>query len=260
MVDGIPLVLRDLSPWLRTEHPTLLCRTDLPAGLLDRIVDDAGGVLARDRALLRAYAGAGDDAVRAWVRPRLPPPGAAILDLGCGTGWPDRPDVIGLDLNLALLRRHTGPALVADAADPPFDAGTFDTVLLLGLLDSCRAPHAVLAQATALLGPAGTLLLACAFAWRDEVTPAAHRLTEDDLDRTLAGAGPHPWVCHEVLEQDDLDWVLPVGPRERHVYRVRVWRTRRRDQAASSMGTSPSPGPPAPPAACAQVQERPPGS
>ncbi|TBW34597.1 methyltransferase domain-containing protein [Siculibacillus lacustris] len=227
VIDGVALVLPDLSSWMREEHPAVLCRADLPPDLLARIVDDAGGVLARDRALLSAYGDGGDDAVRAWARPRLPGPGAAILDLGCGVGWTDRPDIVGLDLNFALLRRHAGPAVLADALDPPFAAESFDAVLMLDLVDSCRLPLGALAQATALLRPGGTLLLTCAFAWRDDITPRADRLGEDDLDRVLAGGGPDSWLRYAVIDEDEFDWTLQSGPRQRCVYRVRAISARR---------------------------------
>ncbi len=113
--------------------------------------------------------------------------------------------------------------MVGDAADPPFLAGAFRSVLLLNLLDSVRSPRIVLGQADALLAEGGWLVIACAFAFRDDLTPHGERFGPWDLLDALRGRGGRlalPLEHRVVRVDDDLAWTL--RPSERTLHRHRV--------------------------------------
>lgn len=219
MVDGAPIVLRDVDAWLREEAVSLLRRADLPGPTWERIVQGAGGPLQRDQRLLEVYAASQDGPLQRWTRERVGSLDGLGLDLGSGSasyGQPASGSVVGMDLNWSLLARFPGRRLLADAHDPPFLPESFDAVLLLNLLDSCREPFLVLQQADALLKPGGRLLLSCAFAWQDEITPPASRLEE----RFLLGFLQLRGYTLEPQGLLELDWPLQIGPRTRHVHRA----------------------------------------
>ncbi len=226
VVDGIPLVWRDLDGWLRSEGAEALRRTDLPDDLARRLAIGAGGALARNSALLSAYLGSREGPLQAWWRERAGLLEGLVLELGCGIGATDRADIVGLDANLALLRHHPGRVRICgDAADPPFLPGAFDAILLPNLLDSCADPALVLAQADALLRPGGQLLLSCAYAFRDEVTPRARWFSPDALAAALDGGpalGGYP-LRHRLSERTDrIDWPIRVNEREVHTHAAQV--------------------------------------
>lgn len=119
-----------------------------------------------------------DPVVRqAWsdlLRPLIGPPGQRVADLGCGTGSLSAlvaaagHQVTGVDLSPEMIRRaeaKVGPIgprptfLVADAADPPLDAGAFDVVLSRHVLWAMPDPAAALGRWVRLLKPDGRLLL-----------------------------------------------------------------------------------------------------
>lgn len=221
-VDHIPLVLSDLPTWIRQEALSLLCRQDLDPDVVDRIASDVGGPLRRDLDLLKTYGGSPASPLTDWVRERstgLPGP---VLDLGCGLGYGPLQDGVGLDLNFSLLRHHPGPAVLADASDPPFEDATFGSVRLLNLLDSCRDPLSVLTRADALLRPGGTLVLTCPFAWQPAITPRERWMDPPLVLDGLTGRAPGSWFRYEVLEQGERDWTLQAGPRTLHVHRTWV--------------------------------------
>jgi SAM-dependent methyltransferase len=91
-----------------------------------------------------------------------------VLDAGTGTGMmtaglgAQGHTVIGIDASHAMLTRaarRAGSWVVADAARPPFDHGSVDTVIAANLLHLCPAPDAVLQALAALLRPAGRLIV-----------------------------------------------------------------------------------------------------
>lgn len=219
VVDGVPLVLRDLDAWLREEAVNLLAR-ELPAPVMARVAAGAGGPLARDRHLLEVYAQSQQGPLQDWARAAVAGLEGDALDMGCGAACYDPAGsgaaIIGMDVNISLLRRFRGRAVLGDVHDPPFLAESFDAVLLLNLLDSCREPFLALQQADALLRPGGRLLLSCAFAFQDGVTPPEHRFDERFLLQflSLRGYTPGPDSPRE------LDWELRVGPRTRHLHRA----------------------------------------
>ena len=226
VVDGVPLVMRNLDAWLATEAAVVFARRDLPEATAARLMRGAGGSLPREAQLVRAYRDAPPsplhERVAAWISAQ---PGL-FLELGCGLGVGG--DVahdrrIGLDLSFSMARAYPGRGLVGDALDPPFEAGRFDNVLLLNVLDSCRDPRVLLAQADALLRPGGGMLISCAWAWHDEVTPLNARITPDQLHRALAGdrraLGLTLGYTVEALE-DPVIWRLRAGPRTIHEHSV----------------------------------------
>lgn len=217
MVDGTPVVVRDVDAWLQSEGAALIQRTDLPPAVLGRIARGMGDPLARDRhrAALRALEP--DSPLRAWVRALLPTLPGPVLDLGCGAGHDlSSVVIVGLDLHWSALQHHRGPRLLADALDPPFDGDRFGAVLALNLLDSCRAPYLLLQQADALLRPGGTLVLTSPFCWRPDVTAPEAWLEPEQVDGFLVERGYR-------VERDELDWHVALGPRSTATHRCWTW-------------------------------------
>jgi SAM-dependent methyltransferase len=119
-----------------------------------------------------------DAAVRsAWsdlILPLVPPAPSDVADIGCGTGSLSLllaaagHRVRGLDLSrqmLAAAERKAQAAGVAvgfdraDAADPPYRAGSFDAVVVRHLLWALSDKDAAVARWAGLLRPSGVLLL-----------------------------------------------------------------------------------------------------
>lgn len=213
VVEGTPIVLRDVDAWLQQEAPSLLCRADLPPPLLARLIAGAGGSLRRDLRLGEVYARSQRGPLQDWMRAQARAATGDTVDLGCGSAVYQEPRILGLDLNWALLRGYAGRRVLADACDPPFAAARFDTVLLFNLLDSCRDPFLLLQQADALVRPGGALVLSCAFAWQDEITPPRLQIDEAFLLGYLAHRG------YTLAESQDLAWPLQVSARTRHEHR-----------------------------------------
>ncbi len=113
----------------------------------------------------------------AWsdlILPLVPPAPSDVADIGCGTGSLSLllaaagHRVRGLDLSpqmLAAARRKAQAAGVAvgfdqaDAADPPYRAGSFDAVVVRHLLWALSDKDAAVARWAGLLRPSGVLLL-----------------------------------------------------------------------------------------------------
>lgn len=232
VVDGVPIVLADPDAWLAQEAPGVFARRDLDEPLRRRLLRGAGGVLARDAQLLDTYTTPLPCPLRDAVDEQAAALDGLLLELGAGAGLgAAAAGRVALDLNFTLVRAHPGTPLVADAANPPFEAERFDGVLLLNLLDSCADPRVVLGQADALLRPGGQLLISAAWAWSDAVTPPARQL---DPARLRAGLGGDRRALglaldYELLyEAQDLPWRLQVGPRTVHEHRCELLRLRKR--------------------------------
>lgn len=115
---------------------------------------------------------------RAWadlLLPMIGPPGRRVADLGCGTGTlsallaaEGQHRVHGVDFSPEMVRRAREKTVqvdprplftVADAADPPLPAATFDAVLCRHVLWAMPDPAAALARWSELLVPDGVLIL-----------------------------------------------------------------------------------------------------
>lgn len=99
------------------------------------------------------------------------PPGARVLDLGCGlTDLPSRlSSYVGCDRSpeILLVQRARFPSAVffewdfaeSDAPVGLAAQGPFDVVLLLAVLEHVEKPHRLVARAVSLLGPGGRLVV-----------------------------------------------------------------------------------------------------
>jgi SAM-dependent methyltransferase len=115
---------------------------------------------------------------RAWAELLLPlvgTTGRRVADLGCGTGTLSMllateggHVVTGVDFSPEMVRRANEKAagvvpkptfIEADAATPPFDAGTFDVVLSRHVLWAMPEPAVALQNWLDLLTPTGVLIL-----------------------------------------------------------------------------------------------------
>lgn len=219
VVDGVPVVLRDLGRWLESEAVTLLARRDLSEAVMAELRAHGPEPLRRDAHLAGVYGRPEDSPLRDAVREALAHCDGPVLDMGSGcTPW-GVDGVVGLDLNFELARRYPGQAVVADAADPPFLAGAFRAVMLVNLLDSCLDPRVVLAQADALLAPGGRLVISTAYAWQDGVTPPAARFTPEALLDALEGRSAlvgYPLRYALLDVRDPVTWRLRLSPRTVH--------------------------------------------
>jgi len=134
-----------------------------------------------------------------------------------------RTDIVALDHNLALLRRHAGFRVCGDAADPPFLPASFDAVVLPNVLDACADPAVVLAQADALLRPGGRLVVTCAYAFHEDVTPRSRWFDPEHLVAALDGRGGFfgfPF-SHRVVEATDrIPWPIALTERLTHTHAV----------------------------------------
>ena len=219
VVDATSLVLPDLNSWLASEASSLLARGDLGAGLWSHLVDRVGGPVARDRDLAACYERSRQGELQDWAREVVAALPGPVLDIGCGAGIHDRTDVIGMDLNWTLLQRFAGSKVLADALNPPFRAASFGAVTAFNLLDSCRDPWIALQQAAALVAPEGALVITCAFAWRDDITPLPRQLQASQVDDLLARWGFS-------VETGERQWVLHPSPRSQHIHVARTWLAR----------------------------------
>lgn len=135
---------------------------------------------------------------RAWVRARAC---GRVLDVGAADGWARlviRPDCeyIAVDYSVTAVGLYnTRPNVFADGADLPFLEETFDTVLLLEVLEHVARPLDVLAEIRRVLKPEGRLLLSMPFLYPLHDAPHDYqRYTAPGLvhalERTGLTAGP----------------------------------------------------------------------
>jgi ubiquinone/menaquinone biosynthesis C-methylase UbiE len=101
-------------------------------------------------------------------------PQSRVLEVGCGTGIialdiaPKVEEVVGVDISPAMVdvaKSKAGSLTlnnvrfeVGDGYDLPFEAGSFDQVLLTNLLHVVQNPDAILREAKRLLKPDGLLI------------------------------------------------------------------------------------------------------
>ncbi len=170
------------------------------------MTDDASnGWEAVAREFIAARSGVGAEIVRAWSRSL--PPGAAVLDLGCGGGVPVSVALAeqgcrlhGIDASPTLVgawrRRFPHAPVACEAAEASaFFDRHFDGIVAIGLLFLLEpaAQRAVIARVAAALVPDGRFLFTApvqAVGWNDLLTGRASvSLGRDAYRRLLAEAG-----------------------------------------------------------------------
>jgi SAM-dependent methyltransferase len=150
-------------------------------------------------------AGIGVKAVRSWARTL--PREAAVIDLGCGSGYPITEVLVAEGLNVyaidaaptfvqAFQRNFPNTPVVCEAVeDSTFFDRTFDGVVAVGLifLFSPEKQRGLLQKIAGVLGPAGRLLFtSCAepLVWNDAMTGLESRsLGAEEYRRQLTAVG-----------------------------------------------------------------------
>jgi SAM-dependent methyltransferase len=108
-------------------------------------------------------------------------PARRALDVGCAVGRiacdlaRDHGLAVGVDLSRLLLDAGKGRGdarfAVADALALPFADGSFDTVVLMNLIDRVPDPARALGEAARVTAKGGLLLVGSPYTWKEEFTP-----------------------------------------------------------------------------------------
>lgn len=134
----------------------------------------------------------GDALQSAWVRARAR---GLVLDIGSADGrargWLDGCEYIGLDYPTTAVHMYgTRPDVFADGAALPFADATFDTVLLLEVLEHVADATAVLDEIARVLKSGGLLLLSVPFLYPLHDAPHDYRrYTAPGLEAAIRKAG-----------------------------------------------------------------------
>jgi SAM-dependent methyltransferase len=119
-----------------------------------------------------------------------------LLDIGCADGWVREVasadcEYVGLDYPATARDIYgTRPNVYADGTRLPFFDDSFDTVVLLEVLEHVLEPQSVLAEISRVLRPHGTLLLSMPFLYPLHDAPHDYqRYTAPGLAHRLRAAG-----------------------------------------------------------------------
>jgi SAM-dependent methyltransferase len=128
-----------------------------------------------------------------------------VLDVGCADGavargLPGVASYTGMDYPATAGALYgTRPQVYGDAAALPFADGSFNTVMLLDVLEHVAEPEAALREAARVLADRGCLLVTIPFAYPLHDLPHDYqRFTGPGLERRLRRAGLVPLVILEV--------------------------------------------------------------
>ncbi|MFT3789796.1 MAG: class I SAM-dependent methyltransferase [Rudaea sp.] len=131
--------------------------------------------------------------VRRWVKANA---NGRVLDIGCADEWARQVisaqcEYIGLDYPLTAQGAYgTRPDVFADGGLLPFRDGTFDTVLLLEVLEHVAEPARVLSEIERVLKSGGVLLLSMPFLYPLHDAPHDYqRYTAPGLKYAVVRAG-----------------------------------------------------------------------
>jgi SAM-dependent methyltransferase len=159
---------------------------------------------------------------------RHAPPGARILDVGCGTGATTASlrrfgDVSGIDLGPAALRhaRARGLSVARGSAERiPVRSAALDVVVALDVLEHLDDDRRALLEILRVLRPGGILLLtvpAYAFMWSGHDNAIGHRrrYLRGELRERIVSAGFEVALCSYVMGS-----ILPIAMAVRLAERV----------------------------------------
>lgn len=131
--------------------------------------------------------------VRLWVRELAR---GRVLDVGCADGWARGTlsgdcEYIGLDYPVTAQGKYgTRPDVFADGARLPFGDESFDTILLLEVLEHVAEPERVLSEIQRVLKAGGVLLLSMPFLYPLHDAPHDYqRYTSPGLKHAVRRAG-----------------------------------------------------------------------
>lgn len=133
------------------------------------------------------------NAMSRWVRVHAT---GTVLDVGCGDRWAEKnllPDTTyyGLDsLHTGMAWYGAKPNVFGNALTLPFASESFDSVLLLDVLEHLPDAGVALSEAARVLKPKGRLLVSIPFLYPIHDAPHDYiRLTRHGLQKVIAQAG-----------------------------------------------------------------------
>lgn len=113
--------------------------------------------------------------LRDELRRHLPALTGVVLDVGCGRKpyrqWVSCERYVGLEIDSAHARAHSGADVFYDGRTFPFAAGSFDAVLCSQVFEHVFTPEEFLGEIRRVLRPGGLLLLTVPFAWDEHEQP-----------------------------------------------------------------------------------------